>query len=322
MSNFPFSRHALSNCAAAALLAGCGGLQVPTSGHVTSGATPYFKHYQLFTYTGGKQSFKVPAGVMHLTITAYGANGAGGFFTSGYYASPGGSGGTVTATIPVTPGERLAIFVGGNGGHDGFNGGGDARTHGSCDCNSQGGGASDVRQGGAQLVDRVVVAGGGGGGGNNGYNESYSTGGGDGGYGGRVGGSGQGGTYKFAGGGGTGGRQRAGGKGGEGGMVYGTSSCNGSDGTLGVGGAAGAGYARGCGGGGGGGGGGGYYGGGGGGGGGAGGSVATSSVSSPYGSGGGGGGGSSFAERRATHVAMSDGGNPTKHGDGSILIFW
>lgn len=91
-----------------------------------------------------------PAGVTHLTITAYGANGASGV---GYSPSFGGIGGTVTATIPVTPGERLAI-VGGNGGDNGFNGRGALRSHGGCNCNSQGGGASDVRQGGDRLTDR------------------------------------------------------------------------------------------------------------------------------------------------------------------------
>jgi hypothetical protein len=318
MRIFTFRHYTLSISGAAALLIGCGGLQVPTTARDTSATTPSFKHDRFFTYTGGKQSFKVPAAVTHLTITAYGANGAWGGAGYSQYASSGGSGATVTATIPVTPGERLAVFVGGNGGHDGFNGGGALRSHSRCDCNSQGGGASDVRQGGDLLADRVVVAGGGGGGASNGSYGSYSTDGGSGGYGGREGGGGSNGSNELYGSGGAGGTRSAGGKGGVGGAVYGGSSCNGSDGALGVGGAGGAGYGSGCGGAGGGGGGG-YYGGGGGG---AGGSDLTSSGSGPRGAGGGGGGGSSFAERRAKHVAMSNGGNPTKHGDGSILVFW
>jgi hypothetical protein len=146
-------------------------MQPPIDTHGAAGTTPAFSHYHFFSYTGGKQSFKVPAGVTHLTITAYGANGAWG--ESGYsgYAASGGPGGMVTAKIPVTPGEGLAIFVGGSGGHDGFNGGGgDVRgNRGSCDCNSGGGcngaagllGAGGVGGGGQNCGG----AGGGGGGG-------------------------------------------------------------------------------------------------------------------------------------------------------------
>jgi len=76
-----------------------------------------------------------------------------------------GAGGSVKATIPVTPGEKLAIFVGGYGATaGGFNGGGTGgSTGGSGGNGGGGGGASDVRQGGDRLANRVVVAGGGGG---------------------------------------------------------------------------------------------------------------------------------------------------------------
>ncbi|MGB6950695.1 MAG: glycine-rich protein, partial [Candidatus Cybelea sp.] len=198
MRIFTLSHYTLSISGAAALLTGCGGLQVPTAARAASAATPSFRHDRFFSYTGGKQSFKVPAGVTHLTITAYGANGAWGGAGYSGYASSGGIGGTVTATIPVTPGERLAVFVGGNGGHDGFNGGG-ALLRSRCDCNGQGGGASDVRQGGDLPADRVVVAGGGGGGAINGSYGSYSTDGGGGGYGGREGGGGSDGSDELAG---------------------------------------------------------------------------------------------------------------------------
>ena len=317
MSPFAAPRYALS-IAAVALLAACAGSQPPIATRGTAGTTPSFSHYRFFSYTGGKQSFKVPADVTHLTITLYGANGAlGNVSCCSGFASSGGSGGTVTATIPVTPGERLSIFVGGSGGRGGFNGGAGVDA-GSCGC-GRGGGASDVRLGHDRLADRVLVAGGGGGGGTNGYNSSGTNDGGYGGYGGaRKGGPGAGGSDTLAGGGGGGGIQKAGGTGGNGGEVYGGSSCNGSDGALGVGGAGGAGRSSGCGGAGGGGGGG-YYGGGGGG---AGGSDLTTSGSGPRGSGGGGGGGSSFAEARARHVKMADGGNPTHDGDGSIIVFW
>ena len=61
-----------------------------------------------------------------MTIQALGGQGGLGFDGSG-----GGKGGSVTATISVTPGETLAIFVGGQGGDatnnqagaGGFNGG-------------------------------------------------------------------------------------------------------------------------------------------------------------------------------------------------------
>ncbi|MGB8150319.1 MAG: hypothetical protein WCE97_03885, partial [Candidatus Cybelea sp.] len=117
------SRRAFSICIAA-MLAGCGGSQPPIGVYGTTASTQAVSRDKVFKYTGGKQSFKVPADVTHVTITAYGAGGApGGNFASGDQAL-GGKGGDVTATIPVTPGERLAIFVGGKGEHGGFNGGG------------------------------------------------------------------------------------------------------------------------------------------------------------------------------------------------------
>lgn len=320
MIAFVRSRFAACVCAAT-LIAACGTLQPPIATHDTTAVTPGFSHYRFFSYTGRKKTFKVPAGVSHLKITLYGANGGlGNYSCCSGFASSGGAGGMVTATIPVTPGESLAIFVGGSGGRGGFNGGAAgaagkasaAPSSRSCGCGG-GGGASDVRQGGNELADRVLVAGGGGGGGTDGYDGSTSGGtsdGGNGGYGGAlIGGPGEAGSYKLAGGGGGGGTQNAGGKGG---AAPNGSSCNGSEGTLGAGGPGGPG--RGCGAAGGGGGGG-YYGGGGGG-------AGGDSTTGVRGSGGGGGGGSSFTEARATHVKMTDGGNPTPHGDGTIIVFW
>jgi hypothetical protein len=319
--------HALCPCVVAALLAGCGGSPQPGSYNVSE-ATPVFSHDQVFHYTGSKQSFKVPSGVTRLKITAYGAEGAWGLlYPSGFPAAPGG-GATVTATIAVTPGERLAIFVGGSGQHGGYNGGGGV-TGESCSghCASFGGGASDVRQGGDRLADRVVVAAGGGGGASDGYfcdTQSCDGGGGTtdggagGGGGGRVGRSGRAGAnYEssgmLAGGGGAGGTQKTGGEGGSGG---GGSSCAGSGGTLGAGGAGGPSQRAGCGGVGGGGGGG-YYGGGGGGSGG-------NAGSDGFGAGGGGGGGSSFVEEGAKHVKMTPGTlrDAASKFDGSIVVLW
>jgi hypothetical protein len=118
---------------------------------------------ETFDYTGAAQSFVVPEGVCEVTLDVYGAEGAdaGGEIVAGM-------GGRTTATIEVTPGETLEVYVGGTPTGDeilgGFNGGGDAGI--STNNGSRGyggGGASDVRQGGSALSDRVVVAGGGGG---------------------------------------------------------------------------------------------------------------------------------------------------------------
>lgn len=122
-----------------------------------------------FMFTGGVQTFVVPAGVTLLHVDARGTEGGSG-------DAPGGKGGRVETTITVTPGETLDITVGGAGGGNfgstagagGFNGGGPGgtgcRPEGCQRGGGGGGGASDIRQGGTTLAHRVVVAGGGGGG--------------------------------------------------------------------------------------------------------------------------------------------------------------
>ncbi len=206
---------------AGALLLGLAAFAVPQFARAQS--------TQKFDYTGGAQSFVVPTGVTSVVVTAYGAQGGAGYST-------GGLGGSVTATIAVTPGETLGIYVGGQGSspNGGFNGGGTGGSN-----VGGGGGASDVRQGGSAAANRVIVAGGGGGGG--------GTAGDGGGGGGATGATG---SVTGGAGGGTGGTPSAGGSGGAG-------SSGGSAGSIGQGGAGESGY--------GGGGGGGYYGGGGGG---------------------------------------------------------
>ena len=102
---------------------------------------------QTFSYTGSEQSFDVPARVTQLTVVALGASGVG--------ADSGSKGGRVYAVIPVTPGERLAVFVGGEGSgtSGGFNGGGNGGDGGSYYSNAYGGGgASDVRRGRRKLL--------------------------------------------------------------------------------------------------------------------------------------------------------------------------
>ena len=228
-----------------------------------------------FTFTGGVQTFVVPAGVTLLQVDAFGAQGGQG-------DALGGKGGRIETTIVVTPGETLSLIVGGAGGNSGgsgqpgpggFNGGGDGGRGNSffsptgAFFGGGGGGASDIRRGGTTLANRIVVAGGGGGGGIGGD---------------IVGPGGAGGDTQAAPGanadgaqGGDEGTQLAGGTGG----VSTTGGTTGANGSLGIGGQGGGGNSNSRGGGGGGSG---YFGGGGGGGG------------NTLG-GGGGGGGSSFS---------------------------
>jgi hypothetical protein len=108
-----------------------------------------------YAFTGGQQTFVVPAGVTSITIMAWGAQG-------GTKTNAGGLGGYATGTIAVTSGQVFYVFVGQQPTNSagGYNGGGagfsDAYSSG-------GGGASDVRINGNVLNDRIIVAGGGGG---------------------------------------------------------------------------------------------------------------------------------------------------------------
>lgn len=237
-----------------------------------------------FTFTGDVQTFTVPTGVTSMVITAQGAEGGNG----GTSVSGAGFGGLVSATLAVTPGSTLSIFVGGQGGTGtfasgagGFNGG---APGGVGSLAGGGGGASDVRAGGVALTDRIIVAGGGGGAGGAAV-AIVGGGGGD--------LTGQTGFPSASATGGAGGTQVAGGAGGTG------SASSGTFGALGVGGAGGAGGI-----GAGGGGGGGFFGGGGGGAGAA---------------GGGGGGGSSFAAPSATSVTHQQG---VRAGNGEVTLSW
>jgi len=148
-----------------------GSANATASVHVTeSRPSPMTHGMEVFNFTGGTQTFVVPAGVTQVRIDAAAAQGGSGETDDGL--DDGGDGGEIEATIDVTPGETLTVVVGGKGispKHDfevaagGFNGGGDARI--SEHAGGGGGGASDVRQGSGSLDDRVVIAGGGGGGG-------------------------------------------------------------------------------------------------------------------------------------------------------------
>jgi len=154
-----------------------------------------------FNYTGGTQTWVVPAGVTSVDIEAWGAQAGPSYLIAiSGFEEDGGLGGYASGTLAVTPGDTLNIYVGGkpagvNGTPvaGGFNGGGQGGRFGG-----GGGGASDVRVGGTALTDRVIVAGGGGGG--NGGAPNHGTGGGGGGL---VGISGIGYTGWTGGGGGT-----------------------------------------------------------------------------------------------------------------------
>ncbi|QHJ07970.1 tail fiber domain-containing protein [Hymenobacter busanensis] len=114
-----------------------------------------------FNYTGGTQTWTVPAGVTSLQVDMAGAQGRYFVPRCGNCAAP-GLGGRVQGTLAVQPGQVLTIEVGGavvNGSgwqNGGYNGGGSGSY--------PGGGATDIRIGGTGLSNRVLVAGGGGGG--------------------------------------------------------------------------------------------------------------------------------------------------------------
>jgi hypothetical protein len=163
---------------------------VPGAADANPGASPV-----QFT-TCGSSLWTVPAGVTSVTADVFGAAGGSGSALSGGTRGLGGGGGEAMGTFAVTPGEVLQINVacaggdanarspglggrGGNGDADGGNGvpGVDVP---SFTATGGGGGASDIRQGGTALSDRVIVAGGGGGSGDAGTSGTGAAGGGGG----------------------------------------------------------------------------------------------------------------------------------------------
>src|SRR5947209_20102699 len=99
------------------LLAACSHGFVATSPPPRFGAAPASA---TFNYTGAQQNFVVPAGVTHVTISASGGQGGlscvHGINDEGLDLGDGGAGGTVVATVMVTPAEPVAGLVGGPGG--------------------------------------------------------------------------------------------------------------------------------------------------------------------------------------------------------------
>lgn len=315
MTVFRLCRNAIGVCAALAILAGCGGYA--SNGVMSSYAMPdSFSNHKSFYFTGGAQHFKVPAGVSTVKVVLVGARGGG----DGNYEGRDiqALGGRVSAIIPVTPGEKFAVFVGGQGSRSrgGFNGGGNGTGAPSCCEGYGGGGASDVRKDGDTLKDRILVAGGGGGAEAFGWPQYGGLGGKGGGDDGGAGSNGYPGELYHGGDGGGGGTQSGSGAGGAPGYGYGShgsyGGSSGSSGRLGTGGDGGRGggtssYV----GGGGGGGGGGYYGGGGGGGG----------AGYVGGAGGGGGGGSAYIEPSA-YAGRTWGGWKIHTPNGLIVFSW
>ena len=97
-----------------------------------------------YSPTGAEQTFTWPAGVLSCTVDVSGAAGQGG--GTGY-------GGRAQGTITKSGESTLAIYVGTTS--TGFNGGGTRSG-------VYAGGASDIRQGGTALANRIIIAGGGG----------------------------------------------------------------------------------------------------------------------------------------------------------------
>ena len=107
--------------------------------------------------TEGSTSWTVPAGATNITVKAWGGGGGGGGAGNTMTGAAGGGAGFAQATLSVTSGESLTIYVGGGGdrgSNSNYTGGG-----------GQGGGYSGVKRGSTNLV--IAAGGGGGGGGDN-----------------------------------------------------------------------------------------------------------------------------------------------------------
>lgn len=285
-----------------------------------------------FSFTGSVQTFTVPDGVTSLVVTLDGAQGGTGcldYADAPNPAAPGGRGAHVVAPLDVTPGLKLAIRVGGQGGGfgrngvsgcsrlGGYNGGGGSGPEDASNgpyVSGGGGGASDIRvfTGGARSVtfagNRLAVAGGGGGGAGQGVDGSNNplSAAGAGGDSGAPGADGADVGFTTAGKGGGAGTDSAPGAGGDAGEGNEFSWTPGSPGTGGTGGIlTTCGWSGGCGGGGGGG----LYGGGSGG-------TGGGDDGDPGAGGGGGGGGSSATQPGGT---ITEG---ARSGDGLVTITW
>ena len=141
----------------------------------------------VLNYTGTKQDYTVPVNGLY-KIEVWGAQGG----TVGNYAI-GGKGGYTVGQINLAQGSKLFAYVGGQGSFEknksvagGYNGGG-ASGYGSDTSGGSGGGASDIRQDGTELSNRIIIAGGGGGAGSKNDSSNLGTGGAGGGISGLLG---------------------------------------------------------------------------------------------------------------------------------------
>lgn len=114
-----------------------------------------------FAYTGGNQSFTIPAGKTSMIVKLWGAGGGAGFISTG------GGGGYAQSTVSVSGGQVYTIAVGGGGigwnnaGANGFPDG-----YGTANIGTGGGGGSTSVTGNGAAI---YAAGGGGGGDTNGH---------------------------------------------------------------------------------------------------------------------------------------------------------
>jgi hypothetical protein len=115
-----------------------------------------------FGYTGGDQTYTVPAGVTKVQVRLWGAGGGGGNENN---SSVGGGGAYVIGYLDVTPGEVLTVMVGQGGLYNSTTNGtvyGGGRASGG-DNSGWGGGRSAICRGTPTvLANNIVVAGGGG----------------------------------------------------------------------------------------------------------------------------------------------------------------
>lgn len=118
----------------------------------------------IYNYTGGVQTYTVPAGITSINVWLWGAGGAGADRTGGGNGGAGGSGAFVKGTLAVTPGQVLQIVVGGrgtfsttNGTHaGGYGGGGTAYQNAG-----SGGGYSGIFLTSVSFANARAIAGGG-----------------------------------------------------------------------------------------------------------------------------------------------------------------
>ena len=149
----------ISGCPSNVVIA-CPGVVNYTSPTTTDNCSGSTTGTVTFNYTGAMQTWTVPGGTSTITVDARGAKGG-----TNSAGSTGGLGGRVLATLPVTSGQTVNIFVGGanTSATGGYNGGG----NGGSTYGMGGGGATDIRIGGTALANRKIIAGGGGGAGYN-----------------------------------------------------------------------------------------------------------------------------------------------------------